>query len=131
MNIKFKSVDEYISFYPKDMQILLTKMRIIIRKAAPEAEEKISYQMPAFFQNGILVYYAAYKNHIGLYALPSGNTAFPKELSKYKTGKGSIRFSLDEPLPIKLIRKIVRFRIQENYKKVSDKASDRSTRNNT
>jgi uncharacterized protein YdhG (YjbR/CyaY superfamily) len=117
-----QNVDEYISNFSPDVQKKLHDLRELIKEVAPTAEEKISYQMPAFFQNGILVYFAAYKNHIGLYALPSGNIAFQKELSKYKTGKGSIQFPLDQPLPIKLISKIVKFRVQENYKKVRSKA---------
>ena len=117
-----KNVDEYTSNFPLEVQEKLRDLRELIKEIAPSAEEKISYQMPAFFQNGILVYFAAYKNHIGLYALPSGNSAFQKELSKYKIGKDSIRFPLDQPLPIKLITKIVKFRVQENYKNDRSKA---------
>jgi len=117
-----QNVDEYISNFSPGMQKKLRDLRELIKEVAPSAEEKISYQMPAFFQNGILVYFAGYKNHIGLYALPSGNTPFQKELSKYKTGKGSIRFPLDQPLPMKLISKIVKFRVKENNNKVGGKA---------
>lgn len=117
INIKFKLVDEYIMYFPKETQSPLNEMRKTIKKAAPEADQKISYNMPAFFQNGVLVYYAAYKNHIGFYPLPSGVKKFQKEISKYKSSKGAIQFPIDEPLPVKLITKIVRFRLEENMLK--------------
>ena len=110
-----QSVDEYIGALPKNIQRLLKKIRSAIRKTVPGAEEVISYQMPAFKLNGkILVYYAAWQNHIGFYALPSGTAAFKKELSKYKIAKGSIQFPIDEPLPLQLILRIVKFRVKEN-----------------
>lgn len=117
INIKFKSVDEYIFYLPKETRVVLNELRKTIKKVAPESEEKISYNMPAFFQNGVLVYYAAYKNHIGFYPLPSGVKKFQKEISKYKSSKGAIQFPIDEPLPVKLITKIVRFRLEENMLK--------------
>lgn len=117
MNNKPNDINEYIASFPENIQKLLEQVRSIIKKAAPEATETISYAMPTFKLNGILVHFAAFQNHIGFYALPSGNEAFQKELSAYKTGKGSIQFPLDEPLPEALITKIVKFRVQENLEK--------------
>ncbi|MEZ5018428.1 MAG: DUF1801 domain-containing protein [Flavipsychrobacter sp.] len=117
MAIKYSTIDEYHLSFPKDTQEILAVIRKTISAAAPDAKETISYNMPAFKQNGMLVYYAAYKNHIGFYALPSGNAAFKKELSKYKTGKGSIQFPIDEPMPLDLIHKMVKMRVQENLNK--------------
>ncbi len=109
------NMDAYIAGFPKPVQDILQRLRKTIHEVAPEAEEKIGYGMPAFRIYGRdLVYFAAFKNHIGLYALPSGNKAFKKELTAYKTGKGSVQFPLDEPLPILLIERMVRFRMQEN-----------------
>jgi uncharacterized protein YdhG (YjbR/CyaY superfamily) len=108
------AVDEYIAKFPKDVQAVLQKIRQTIHEAAPEASETISYQMPAFKLNGKnLVYFAAWKKHIGFYATPSGNEAFKKELALYKSAKGSVQFPLDEPMPYELIKKMVKFRIQE------------------
>jgi uncharacterized protein YdhG (YjbR/CyaY superfamily) len=118
MTNKPNDINEYIAVFPQNIQKLLQQIRSIIQKAAPEATEAISYAMPTFKLNGILVHFAAFQNHIGFYALPSGNEAFQKELSAYKTGKGSIQFPLDEPLPEALITKIVKFRVQENLEKV-------------
>ncbi|WP_166925765.1 iron chaperone [Flavobacterium poyangense] len=111
------TIDEYIGSFPNDVQEVLEEIRMTIQKAAPDAKEKISYSMPAFDQNGIVVYFAAFKNHIGLYALPSGHEAFKEELSKYKSGKGSVQFPLNEPMPFALITKIVKFRVKENLAK--------------
>lgn len=116
---KPESTEEYIAGFPADVQVILNEVRSTIQQAAPEATEKISYGMPAFVQDGNLVYFAAFTNHIGFYALPSGNEAFKKELSKYKTGKGSIQFPLDEPMPLKLITRIVKMRVKENKEKVA------------
>lgn len=121
MNNKPNDINEYIAAFPENMQKLLEQIRSIIQKAAPEATEAISYAMPTFKLNGILVHFAAFQNHIGFYALPSGNEAFQKELSAYKTGKGSIQFPINEPLPEALITKIVKFRVQENLEKVLTK----------
>ncbi|KQO25076.1 hypothetical protein ASF10_07865 [Flavobacterium sp. Leaf82] len=118
---KPENIDEYIGAFPNDVQEILEKIRATIQEAAPDAKEKISYSMPAFEQNGIVVYFAAYKNHIGLYALPSGNESFKEELSKYKSGKGSVQFPLDQPMPFELITKIVKFRIKENIEKAKKK----------
>jgi uncharacterized protein YdhG (YjbR/CyaY superfamily) len=114
MNPKsYTTIDGYIADFPENVALILNKIRKCIQESAPNAEETISYNMPAFKQKKILVYFAAFKNHIGFYALPSGNEAFQKELSAYKTGKGSIQFPLKEDIPYDLIRKIVKFRIQE------------------
>ena len=115
------NIDEYIGTFPNDVQEILEKVRITIQKAAPDATEKISYSMPAFEQNGIVVYFAAFKNHIGLYALPTGHEAFKEEFSPYKIGKGSVQFPFDKPIPYDLITKIVKFRVKENLEKAKKK----------
>jgi len=115
--ITFTTIDEYIRSFPKDIQRILTQLRKEIKTAAPESVESISYRMPAFSLKGPLVYFAAFKNHIGFYPIPNGIKAFQKELASYKKGKGSVQFPIDKPLPLKLINKIVKFRIAENIKK--------------
>ena len=117
-----KNVDEYIANYPINIQKKLEEVRATIKKAVPQAEEVISYQMPAFSYKGVLVYFAAQTNHIGLYPTASGVETFKKELANYKTSKGAIQFPHDEPLPLDLITKIVVFRLQENLKKAELKA---------
>ena len=118
----YKNTEEYILQFPKDVQIILKKIREIVLKTTPNAIESISYGMPAFKLNGKpLVYFAAYKNHIGFYALPSGNEAFKKELLNYKTGKGSIQFPISEEMPWKLINDIVKFRTKEIEAKLKKK----------
>jgi uncharacterized protein YdhG (YjbR/CyaY superfamily) len=108
------NVNEYIAEFPKDIQEILEKIRATIKKAAPQAEESISYAMPGYKLNGRpLVYFAAYKNHIGFYATPSGHKEFEKELSKYKQGKGSVQFPIQEKIPFSLISKIVKFKAKE------------------
>ena len=117
-HLKFDNIDAYIATFPEAVQTVLQQVRQTIHEAAPGAKEKISYGMPAFTSEGRqLVYFAAFKNHIGFYALPSGNAAFQKELANYKTGKGSIQFPLNEPMPLDLIRQIVVFRLAENKEK--------------
>ena len=116
-NLKYKNIDEYISFVPPDVQLILQKLRKVIREAAPEAQEAISYNMPAFKQNGILLYFAAFKDHIGFFPTAAGVAAFSKELADYDTSKGTIRFPLDKPIPYGLVTKIVKYRLQENLKK--------------
>ncbi len=112
---KFETIDEYIKTFPKDVQIILEKVRQTIRETAPEAVEAISYGIPTFKTNGrSLVYFAAWKNHIGFYPIPTAAKAFNKELSVYKQGKGSVQFPLDDPIPYDLIKKIVTFRVTEN-----------------
>jgi|SRR6185312_5430131 len=113
----FKNVDEYISGFPENLRTLLEQMRTAIKKAAPKAEEVISYQIPAYKYFGILVYFAGYKNHVGFYPTASAIKAFKKELSIYKGGKGSVQFPLDKPLPAVLITKIVKFKLKENEQK--------------
>jgi uncharacterized protein YdhG (YjbR/CyaY superfamily) len=119
MKTTFKDIEEYITIQTPEVQILLEQMRQTIKKAAPEGEEVISYNMPAFKYHGMLVYFAAYKNHIGFYATPTGHSEFEKELSVYKQGKGSVQFPLTQPLPLGLISRIVQFRVKENLKKKS------------
>jgi uncharacterized protein YdhG (YjbR/CyaY superfamily) len=106
------TVEFYILNFPKEVQEILQEIRKVIRSSAPMATENISYGMPAYKLNGNpLVYFAAYKNHIGLYATPSGHAKFSKELKRYKQGKGSIQFPLGEPIPYKLIQQIVTYRV--------------------
>jgi uncharacterized protein YdhG (YjbR/CyaY superfamily) len=112
-----KNVDAYIDGFPEDVIIKLQKLRETIKKAAPAAEELISYHMPAYKYHGMLVYFAAYKNHIGFYATPAGHAAFKKELAVYTEGKGSVQFPLNKPLPLSLITKMVKFRMKENLEK--------------
>ena len=111
---KPKNIDEYISGFPEDIRKILEQVRVTIKKAAPEAEEAIRYDIPTFILHGNLVHFAAFKNHIGFYATPSGNEAFAKELSTYKGGKGSVQLPLDKPMPLDLIRRIVEYRVGEN-----------------
>lgn len=114
-------IDEYIANFPKDIQVVLKKIRTTIRKAAPNAEEAIKYQMPTFVLEGNLVHFAAFKNHIGFYPVPTGIEKFKKELSVYKGAKGSVQFPLDQPIPYELIGKIVKFRVKENLEKAKAK----------
>jgi len=116
-----KTIDDYIAGYPKDIQTTLEKIRTAIRKAAPKAEETIKYGMPTFTLNGNLIFFAAFKNHIGFYPIPQGIDAFKKELSIYKQGKGSVQFPIDKPMPLALISKIVKFRVKKNTKKTKTK----------
>ena len=112
-----ENIDEYISGFLKDVQKLIEQIRTTIRKAAPEAEEAMSYAIPTFKLNGNLVHFAAFKSHIGFYPSPGGIEAFKKELSPYESAKGSVQFPLDQPLPLSLISSIVKFRVKENLKK--------------
>ena len=118
----YTTIDEYIATCPKDIQPILQELRRIIRSAAPDAEEKISYRLPAFFLNGPLVYFGASKNHIGFYPTGIGVEAFKDELTGYVTTKGSIHLLLDKPLPKELIQKIVKFKVAENRKKMQMKS---------
>jgi len=108
-----KDIDEYIAGFPKGVQEILEKVRMTVRKAAPDAEEAIKYRMPTFTLNGNLVHFAAFKNHIGFYPAPTGIEAFKDELSAYKGGKGSVQFPLDQPIPFDLIRRIVEYRVKK------------------
>jgi uncharacterized protein YdhG (YjbR/CyaY superfamily) len=114
---KFGTIDEYIKTFPPDVQKILERLRQTIRKAVPEAEEVISYQMPAFKLKGNLVYFAAFKKHIGFFPTASGVAAFKKELSDYATSPGTVQFPLDKPIPDDLVTKIVLFRKKENLAK--------------
>ena len=115
-------IDEYISGFPADVQNILQRIRRTIRKAAPGAEEAIKYQIPTFTLNGNLVHFAAYKEHIGFYPAPTGIEKFKNELARYGSGKGTLRFPLDAPIPYDLIGKIVKFRVQENLAQAEAKA---------
>ena len=115
---KAASIDEYIAGFPRETQKVLEQIRSVIKREAPGAEETISYAIPAFNLNKHnLVYFAGYKNHVSIYPIPKGSEAFEKEISKYKSGKGTMQFPLDKPLPLNLVTKIVRHRIKENVKK--------------
>jgi uncharacterized protein YdhG (YjbR/CyaY superfamily) len=119
----FASVDEYIGTFPKDVQKILEEVRRTIKAAAPDAREKISYQIAAFELNGKnLIHFAGWKNHISMYPIPSGSEAFNKEVSKYAAGKGTLQFPLDKPLPLRLITKIVKLRIADNLEKADVKS---------
>ena len=117
----FQSIDEYIRASQKEDQLLLSAMRSTIAKAAPKATEKISYQIPTFYLNGNLVHFAAFKNHIGFFPTPSGVLNFKEELSAYQHSKGGIQFPKDRPLPLKLVKEIVRFRVIESEEKAAQK----------
>lgn len=117
----FANIDAYIALQPDAVRPLLQQFREAIRKGAPEAQETISYQMPAFKFHGMLVYFAAWKNHIGFYPVSSGVSAFKDQLEPYKIAKGTIQFPLDKPLPLALITKIVQFRVKENLDKEAQK----------
>lgn len=108
-----KTIDAYIAAFPPDIQVILQKIRATIHAAAPDAQEKIAYQMPTFYLDGNLVHFAAFKKHIGFYPTPGGTEKFQKEIARYKHAKGSIQFPLDEPIPYALISKIVKFRVNE------------------
>jgi uncharacterized protein YdhG (YjbR/CyaY superfamily) len=110
-------IDEYIAQFPEDVQQILVKIRAVIKESAPEAVEKISYQMPGFYLNGFLVSFAVWKHHIGFYPRSSGMEASIEELSAYKGTKGSVHFPLDKPMPYELIGKLVKIRVAENLKK--------------
>ena len=114
---KVQTIDQYIKAFPKDIQHILEKIRRTIQKAAPEAEEAISYQIPTFKLHGNLVHFAAFKNHIGFYPASKAIEVFKSELSSYKTSKGAIQFPFDKPIPFSLISKITRFRVKENLDK--------------
>jgi uncharacterized protein YdhG (YjbR/CyaY superfamily) len=108
-----KNIDEYIAGFPCDVQKILKQIRTTIKKAAPDAEEAIKYGIPTFVLNENLVHFAAFKNHIGFYPTPSSIEAFKDELSRYESAKGSVQFPIDEPMPLSLIGKIVKFRVKE------------------
>ena|SRR5215467_10314582 len=116
-----KTVDGYIAGFPQDVQEILKKVRSAVRKAAPAAEETISYRIPSYTLNGKLVYFAAFKRHIGFYPRVTGIAKFKRELSAYEGAKGSVRFPLDRPIPLGLVSKIVKFRVKENLARAKAK----------
>ena len=120
--VTLNSIDEYIASVPEDVQKILEELRATIKAAAPEAGEKISYGIPTFTLNSIyLIYFAGWKDHISIYPIPSGSEAFNKEISKYVEGKGTLKFPIDKPLPLKLISKIVKYRVAETLKRTDKK----------
>jgi uncharacterized protein YdhG (YjbR/CyaY superfamily) len=119
----YSTIDEYIATFPKDVKRILSQLRQTIHEAAPEAEETINYQMPTFTLHGNLVHFAAFKNHIGFYPTPTGIEAFQQELAPYKGAKGSVQFPIDQPLPLPLIRRIVKYRVKENLERKQKKKS--------
>ena len=123
-----QNIDEYIAGFPQDVQEILEKIRMTIRKAAPDAEEIINYGIPTFTLNGNLVHFAGFKNHIGFYPTPSGIEKFKNELSVYEGAKGSVQFPLDQPMPLGLISKIVKFRVKENLERAASKGKKRRER---
>jgi len=123
-----KDIDGYISQFPADVQAVLEKVRATIRRAAPDAKEIISYQMPAFKQYGILVYFAAWKKHIGLYPPITGNKTLEEAVARYAGPKGDLQFSLDEPMPIDLIERIVKLRVKEDNEKAAKRKTSRKSR---
>jgi uncharacterized protein YdhG (YjbR/CyaY superfamily) len=124
--VKFRTVDEYIQHHSGKVAVHLRQIRQVIRKEAPDAEETISYNMPAYKLNGPLVYFAACANHIGFYPIPSAIAAFRKELQEYTTSKGAIQIPIDEPLPVPLIKQIVKFRVMENKEKGKQKTAQKT-----
>ncbi|MCX6034335.1 MAG: DUF1801 domain-containing protein [Chloroflexi bacterium] len=123
--VGFISINEYIATFPEEIQKILEELRATIRASAPDAEEKISYQMPTFALKGNLVHFAAWKNHIEFYPTSRGTQAFKHELSIYEGAKGSVKFPIEKPLPLELISKIVKFRVAENLKNAEIKSSKR------
>lgn len=115
-SLSYNTVDEYMNMFAGDVREKLLQMRKAVKETAPDSEEKISYRMPAYMQNGPLVYYAAFKGHIGFYPTASGIEAFKEEFRAYKSGKGSVQFPIDKPLPIELVKRVVRFKVEENLR---------------
>ena len=122
---KAKDIDDYISKFPDDVQAILQKVRATIRPAAPKAKETISYMMPAFKQHGILVYFAAWQRHVGLYPPISGDKAVEKAIARYAGPKGNLQFPLDEPIPYDLIERIVQLRVKQDLAKATAKRKKR------
>ena len=114
---EYTNINSFIAGFPKEIQAILERIRSTIQQAAPEAKEAIKYGMPTFVLNGNLVHFAAYKSHIGFYPAPSGIDTFIEELAPYRTGKGTLQFPIDKPIPLDLITKVVKFRVEENLKK--------------
>ena len=120
-----KTIDQYIAAFPPDVRRTLERIRATIRKAAPEAEEVISYQMPTYKLHGNLVHFAAYPNHIGFYPAPRAIESFKKELSAYEASKGTVKFPIDQPVPLALITRMVKFRVTQNLAKAAAKKPKR------
>jgi len=120
---EIEDVDSYISDFPKETQKLLRQVRATIKNAAPKAKEEVSYRMPAYKYHGMLVYFAGYQHHIGFYPGAAGVANFKKDIAKYKSAKGSVQFPINEPMPLQLITKIVKFRAKENENKAALKAA--------
>ncbi|NMB62523.1 MAG: hypothetical protein GYA18_09320 [Chloroflexi bacterium] len=118
---EFHTIDEYIATFPADVQRTLNELRQVIKTAAPQAGEKISYQMPTFTLEGNLVHFAAYKKHIGFYPASSGIARFQQDLSAYKTSKGAVQFPIDQPIPYELVCRMVTFRVRENLERAAAK----------
>jgi uncharacterized protein YdhG (YjbR/CyaY superfamily) len=123
-NKNIGTVDAYIASFPAETQAKLRELRATIQAAAPAAEEKISYGMPTFYLQGNLVYFAGWKKHIGFYAIPSANAAFADDLAAYTVSKGAVQFPLDQPLPVDLITRMVRFRVEENLARAKARTSE-------
>lgn|SRR5262249_59132868 len=115
------TIEDYIASFPPDVRSILERIRLTIREAAPQAEEKISYKMPAFTLDGDLIYFAAFKEHIGIYPPVQGDEKLDKELSRYRGEKGNLKFPLDEPIPYELIRRVVRFRVKEHRERMKSR----------
>ncbi|MGZ3987953.1 MAG: iron chaperone [Flavisolibacter sp.] len=126
-----KTIDEYISGFPRDVQEILQKIRMTVKKAAPDAEETIKYQMPTFTFSGNLVYFAAFKNHIGFYPPVTGDKGLGKQLSVYEGPKGSLKFPMDEPIPYDLIKQIVEIRLRENLERARAKQEKKQKKQRT
>ena len=126
-----KSIDEYISSFSPEVRVILQKIRAAVRSAAPDAEETIKYQMPTFILNGNLVYFAAFKNHIGFYPPVTGDKRLEKQLSVYEGPKGSLKFPMDEPIPYGLIKKIVEVRVRENLERAQSKQKGKQKKQRT
>jgi uncharacterized protein YdhG (YjbR/CyaY superfamily) len=122
VNTQIQTIDDYIAGFPPEVQVVLEQIRATIRAAAPDATEAIKYAMPTFVQHGNLVHFAAFQNHIGFYPAPSGIEAFKDDLAVYGQSKGTIRFLFGTPVPLELITRIVRFRLEENLRKAMAKS---------
>lgn len=120
-----KDIDEYIAGFPAHVRAILQKVRATVAEAAPEAQETIKYRLPTFVFNGNLVHFGAFQKHLGFYATPTGHAKFQRELAAYESGKGSVQFPFDKPVPYPLIAKIVKFRVQENSAKAASRKKER------
>jgi len=116
----YKSIDEYIKDFPQETQLKLVAIKKVIHETVPDATEKIAYGMPTFYLKGNLVHFAAFKNHIGFFPAPSGINAFEEELKKYRTGKGTLQFPNDQEIPFNLIKKVTKFRVEENLNRTNN-----------